>query len=228
VTTPRAFNPLDTENLGRAVAEALLESDAIPLVSLTPFTGAGIYAIYYHGEYALYEPISSQNRDGRFERPIYVGKAIPAGGRKGSASQTGPGRVLYNRVLEHADSITATKNLKIEEFQCRLLIVEDIWIPLAETLLIAMFSPVWNKLIDGFGNHDPGKGRYEGMRPRWDVLHPGRGWAEKCKERKESAEQIEAEVKAWLAAAVVPAKPMVFDSGQLLEELKNFELPKKK
>ena len=33
---------------------------------------------------------------------------------------------------------------------------------------------LWNSLVDGFGNHDPGAGRYKGLRPRWDVLHPGR------------------------------------------------------
>ncbi len=31
-----------------------------------------------------------------------------------------------------------------------------------------------NKIIDGFGNHDPGKGRYNQLRSRWDKLHPGR------------------------------------------------------
>ena len=49
----------------------------------------------------------------------------------------------------------------------------------ANSLLIAKFAPVWNTIIDGFGNHDPGRGRYEGMRPRWDVLHPGRQFSEK-------------------------------------------------
>jgi len=35
-------------------------------------------------------------------------------------------------------------------------------------------------LIDGFGNHDPGKGRYEQAKSDWDVCHPGRSWADKC------------------------------------------------
>jgi len=30
---------------------------------------------------------------------------------------------------------------------------------------------VWNVVIDGFGNHDPGAGRYNGERTRWDTLH---------------------------------------------------------
>nr|WP_296905928.1 Eco29kI family restriction endonuclease [Polaromonas sp.] len=30
-------------------------------------------------------------------------------------------------------------------------------------LLIANFAPIWNTLIDGFGNYDPGNGRYRRM-----------------------------------------------------------------
>jgi len=57
--------------------------------------------------------------------------------------------------------------------------VEDIWIPLGENLLIAMFHPVWNRVLDGFGNHDPGERRKNQRRSPWDVLHPGRPWANK-------------------------------------------------
>jgi hypothetical protein len=100
------------------------------------------------------------------------------------------GRWLFNRLKEHAESVSLVENLNVADFYCRFLVVEDIWIPLGESLLIAKFTPVWNRMIDGFGNHDPGAGRYAGMRPRWDVLHPGRGWAFKCAERPESAELI--------------------------------------
>jgi hypothetical protein len=27
-------------------------------------------------------------------------------------------------------------------------------------MLIKMFNPLWNKVLDGFGNHDPEKGHY--------------------------------------------------------------------
>lgn len=73
---------------------------------------------------------------------------------------------------------------------------------LAELLLIARFAPIWNNLIDGFGNHDPGSGRYNGMRPRWDVIHPGRVWAAKCKARNETAKQITREVEAYLTVGL--------------------------
>ena len=70
------------------------------------------------------------------------------------------------------------------------LIVDDIWIPLGESLLIGMFDPVWNKVIDGFGNHDPKKGRYNPQRPPRDVLHPGRPWTEKLRPNPKSADHL--------------------------------------
>jgi hypothetical protein len=67
----------------------------------------------------------------------------------------------------------------LEDFQCRFLVVDDIWIPLAESMLIEIFRPAWNMVIDGFGIHAPGKGRYGQQRSVWDSLHPGRSWAER-------------------------------------------------
>lgn len=106
---------------------------------------------------------------------------------------------MHRRLKEHAESIQATASLDVNDFVCRYLTVDDIWIPLGEALLIAKFSPLWNLTIDGFGNHDPGKGRYKGMVPRWDVLHPGRSWAARCEPRAETAEQIADEAEARLA-----------------------------
>jgi len=202
------YNPLDRENLGRSVAEAMLEQLAQPLGSLKSFKGAGIYAIYYTGNFSAYAPLAIQNRDGKFTRPIYVGKAVPSGARKGDSGSS-KGTPLYGRIKQHADSIREAKNLKIEDFYCRFLVVDDIWIPLGESLLIARFSPLWNRLLDGFGNHNPGKGRVDGMRPRWDVLHPGRPWAPKYKERPETADQIAADVVAYLAAMPEPSPHML-------------------
>lgn len=191
------YNPLDKTNLGASVAEALLARPLMPLSGLNPFQGAGVYALYYHGKFPAYKNIRS-GTDGR-EIPIYVGKAVPAGARKGEFGlDQKPGNVLYKRLKEHAESINATDNLQIEDLFCRYLVVDDIWIPLGEALVIARFSPLWNTLIDGFGNHDPGKGRYAGLRPRWDTLHPGRPWAMKCQGRSETQEQIQREVVAHL------------------------------
>jgi hypothetical protein len=197
------YNPLDTRNLGASVAEALLERVPQPLGEVQPFAGAGIYVIYYTGDLPIYAPITEANRKDQWRWPIYIGKAVPTGARK-AISTTSKGRPLFNRLSEHADSVTLAANLEIEDFYCRYLVVEDIWIPLGESLLIAKFKPIWNRLVDGFGNHDPGKGRYAGMRPRWDVLHPGRVWAEKCAPRIESAELIASEVESHLRTAPAP------------------------
>jgi hypothetical protein len=97
--------------------------------------------------------------------------------------------------------------LEIKDFTCRYLVVDEIWIPLGESLMIAKFSPLWNLVVEGFGNHDPGAGRYNGMRPRWDTMHPGRAWALKCKKREETATEIVREVGSYLATTTLPATP---------------------
>lgn len=192
------FNPLDKQRLGESVGQALLRQPAVPLGGIELFEGAGLYAIYYTGAFSGYESIAQHNRNEKFGAPIYVGKAVPKGARRGGDLQAPPGKVLSQRIKQHANSIAQVANLDIADFHCRYLIVDDIWIPLGESLLISAFSPLWNKLIDGFGNHDPGSGRHAGLRPRWDVLHPGRPWAEKCRKRDESAQQIDQEVRDYL------------------------------
>jgi hypothetical protein len=101
-------------------------------------------------------------------------------------------------LVQHARSVEEAENLAVADFHCRYLIVDDIWIPLGEALLIAKFDPLWNKLVDGFGNHDPGKGRHAGLRPRWDVIHPGRAWAKRCQPRDETDVQIIREAMDYL------------------------------
>ncbi|WP_250380992.1 Eco29kI family restriction endonuclease, partial [Escherichia coli] len=138
------FNPLDKQNLGASVAEALLSKDAHPLEELTSFQGAGIYAIYYTGDHPAYRQLAELNRDGQFRLPIYVGKAVPAGARMGLTNPDKVGNVLFRRLKEHAESIRAAENLSIEDFYCRFLVVDDIWIPLGESLVISRFKPIWN------------------------------------------------------------------------------------
>ena len=190
--TETPYNPLDKNNLGASVADALLERGKTSIEDIEQFIGAGIYAIYYSGDFASYNHIATN------EIPIYVGKAVPPGARKGDFGlNTDPGQALCKRLKEHSESIRQTSNIELRDFQCRYLVVDDIWIPLGEALLIAKFSPVWNKIIDGFGNHDPGKGRYQQLRSRWDTLHPGRSWAHKCQKREETVEQISNELLAY-------------------------------
>jgi Eco29kI restriction endonuclease len=187
----KAYNPLDKRNLGKSVADALLECPVHRLPPSEPFPGPGIYVIYYTGDYPAYRQIAERNWDDQFELPIYVGKAVPLGARKGGQGFDNPlGISLFRRLEKHAASIKSTINLHLEDFHCRYLVVDDIWIPLGESLLIEKFSPLWNRVIDGFGNNDPGKGRYQQMRSAWDTLHPGRPWATKCSEYHKSEAQL--------------------------------------
>jgi Eco29kI restriction endonuclease len=192
------FNPLDKLNLGLTVRDALLKR---PILSLPPkrFKGAGIYAFYSLDSFEPYRKLAKANRERNWAIPIYVGEAVPLGSRKGGYGLgEDPGDVLWRRLQEHSKSIEQAKNLKLEDFRCRYLVVEDIWIPLGENLLIEMFNPLWNRLLDGFGNHDPGKGRYNQMRSPWDVVHPGRLWADKCALNPKTAEKYIREIKTYI------------------------------
>lgn len=205
IETP--FNPLDKKNLGLSVADALVQRPRSPLPPADRFIGAGVYAIYYEGNFQFYKSLGARNRanDGQ-DIPIYVGKAVPAGARKGGFGlDVAPGAVLCNRLEEHAESINAAENLKLSDFFCRYLAVDDIWIPLGENLLIETFSPVWNRLIDGFGNHDPGKGRHQGKIPAWDVIHPGRSWAKRLQPGKD-IRSIEESLRKFFAESRLKPK----------------------
>lgn len=125
---------------------------------------------------------------------------MPAGARKGGFGLgISPGTVLFKGLVEHAGSVQATNNLNAADFYCRYLVVDDIWIPLAESLLIQIFSPIRNRVIDGFGNHDPGKGRANQQRSRWDMLHHGRAWTEKLRPNARSEREILENLAAFLA-----------------------------
>ena len=70
-----------------------------------------------------------------------------------------------------------------KDFMCRFVIFEHAgsdMIGTIEAALIKLNRPLWNSTLDGFGNHDPGKGRYQQARSDWDVIHPGREFALKC------------------------------------------------
>ena len=170
-----AYDPLNYENLARSVVNALLDATPVAMPPAAEFSGAGVYALYYTGGFPFYDRVASQE----CHTPIYVGKAVPVGGRKGESGSPGKGRgEVFRRLREHSRSLEQARNLRLGDFRCRYLVVVPVWINLAERFLIEHFQPVWNTIVDGFGNHDPGSGRRAMRRPRWDVVHPGRPWAE--------------------------------------------------
>jgi len=69
-----------------------------------------------------------------------------------------------------------------------------------EAELIRRYKPLWNTVVDGFGNHDPGKGRYNQAKSEWDVLHPGRPWAERLTGSAPSIETVIQNVKNYVSS----------------------------
>jgi len=188
------FDPLDYQTIAVTVATALLNNPTVSLPPTTSFPGAGVYVVYYGGKFAAYAPIS------KTEVPIYVGKAIPKGSRRGLGEiRNTPSPALFNRLRDHAESIEAATNLRLSDFTCRYLVVTPIWIEVAEALLIARFRPVWNSVVDGFGLHDPGSTRYTQKKSEWDTLHPGRLWESKMQPGK-SEDAIRAAIASHFAS----------------------------
>lgn len=204
---PRSYNPLDYASLSETLARELMSSDLMPLTAIEPFYGDGVYALFYHGDFPAYSELSDVNFDMPGTLPIYIGKAGPKTltGNDLDASvvdTAAAGKRLYERVAQdHRKSIDAAVNLEVSEFSCRLLVLNAIWVPLAESALIARYCPVWNNILSGFGNHAPGKGRAAGKISRWDVLHPGRG-RETETPASRTVEQIEAEVRSAISERV--------------------------
>ncbi len=188
-------NPFDrkkhlykNEAFTELVKDAVRFFNGTPVHSLLPpeiFLGTGVYALYYVGQNPLYKKYSALNRLA-YNYPIYVGKAVPKGWRQAriSGSALNQSRELNNRLREHSRNIVVGGGLSLEDFTCRFVIFEDEgsdMIGTIEAALIKLNRPLWNVAIDGFGNHDPGRGRYEQAKSDWDVIHPGRSWAERCK-----------------------------------------------
>lgn len=169
------------------VKDAVRFFNGTPVHTLPPpekFLGTGVYAIYYIGDNELYSEYAQLNRLS-YNFPIYVGKAVPKGWRQSriSDSESNQSNELFNRLKEHNRSIAAGNGLKVEDFMCRFVIFEDAGSDMISTIeasLIKLNRPLWNMNLDGFGNHDPGKGRYEQAKSDWDVIHSGRAWADKC------------------------------------------------
>ena len=119
--TELPYNPLDTRNLAANVAGALLEREPVAMPPPT-FRGAGIYAIYYTGCFEPYKVIAQANRQDNFSIPVYVGKAdvgkaVPAGARKGAPRPRAiSGHALANRLKQHAASIDQVNNLNLSDF----------------------------------------------------------------------------------------------------------------
>ena len=192
-----------------AVSQASDFFNKTPICKLLPsrFNGCGVYALYYVGDFELYEALARANKNACTE-PIYVGKAVPPGRRTGRTivSRTTRMTALYARLREHEESIRHANNLRTEDFRCRLMIMfdalTDLIVPV-ESALIREHSPLWNKWVSGFGIHVPGKGRSGQQPSEWDTLHPGRELAEGLTGAARNMDDIIAKVKDALKPSLL-------------------------
>jgi hypothetical protein len=162
--------------IGRLIGGELLQAKAIPLESIVPFYGSGVYALYYTGDHTAYRAIS------RTDCPIYVGAADPRDRKAKSPQEQGKG--LYARLSKHKENISrAKKSLRLCDFSCRYLVTESGWQGTVEEFLISLYRPIWNKetrICSGFGKHGDITRKELSA---WDVLHAGRGWTTDQKSR---------------------------------------------
>jgi Eco29kI restriction endonuclease len=201
ISTVVPFNPLEKRVLGASIAEVLLTTPLYPLSNAFPLRGPGVYAIYYSGtRFAPYAPLAQQNSGGKAVWPIYVGQALPSGGRRGIETASDD-TALRNRLSKHRLSIAAaTADFSVDDFSYRALVMDDAFIRLAETSLLVLYKPIWNNYVDGFGNNPQGSGRDASKRSRWDTLHGGRSQAAVHADRGETREQLMAEITQELAS----------------------------
>ena len=69
-----------------------------------------------------------------------------------------PGELFFHQLVFWVVRWVSENLFKMKLFYINIIALFSA--SLGESLLIAKFAPIWNKLIDGFGNHDPDKGRY--------------------------------------------------------------------
>ena len=180
----------------KEAVEFLTQTPVHFLPPATDFAGVGVYVLYYLGSFDHYSHIAYQNQQD-CRQPIYIGKAVPAGWRTARTAHTDQDKALYQRLQEHARSIASVENLEVHNFRCRFMILNGVEMDLisaVESELIRTYTPLWNTVVDGFGNHDPGKGRYNQARSEWDVLHRGRSWADRLTGTAPELEDIIAKI----------------------------------
>ena len=165
----------------------MIAQPRIKLAEIVPEYGAGVYALYYTGDHPLYASVS------RTETPVYVGKADPARGAGNDVRSHGD--TLTRRLLDHRRQIRMAEAhavaqpdllvsagahpLIVQDFECRKLVCAAGVQLTAEGRLIGLFRPLWNSEFDvAYGVSKHGDRQRKHPKSPWDVLHPGRPWAD--------------------------------------------------
>ncbi|GFE50386.1 hypothetical protein So717_21390 [Roseobacter cerasinus] len=191
------FDPSNPNYMGRFTAAALLIQPRHPLAEVEKFYGAGVYALYYKGDFPAYEKISGK------ETPLYTGKADPKIAH--AENPTEQGESLSRRINEHRKSIELVSGeggISLDDFEVRYLVTASGFQVTAENFLINYFKPIWNKetkICFGIGKHGDDANTRKNKKSPWDTLHPGRKWALASEEMKTPAE-IAADISDHLDA----------------------------
>jgi hypothetical protein len=154
------FRPPPFKGLVDLAIEFFAHTPLHPLPPPNKFAGQGVYGLYYIGNFEPYRRLAESNLVAcRF--PIYIGKAVRPGRRKGIIATEAETNDLFKRLREHTKSIRQAVNIEAHDFRCRFMLlndtVGDLIVPV-ESELIRIHKALWNMFIDGFGNHDPAKG----------------------------------------------------------------------
>ncbi|MGB5217507.1 MAG: Eco29kI family restriction endonuclease [Smithella sp.] len=172
----------------------------------TPFYGAGVYAIYYHGKTEKsYIPLSCT------ETPIYVGKADPRNPQAETVEEQG--QALYSCLKEHSKNMVKA-NLALADFYYRAAPIQTGMQSAVEDFMIRLFRPIWNKEIKicfGLGKHGDSATTRANKRSPWDTMHPGRKWAADTKADQMKRHEIEAKItEHFKNHPVIPNKDKLF------------------
>jgi Eco29kI restriction endonuclease len=209
------FDPSNPKIIGRFTALALVAQARHLLAEVASFYGSGVYAIYYKGSFEPYAPISGT------ETPIYVGQASPE--TPNARTPIEQGAKLSSRLNEHRRNIEkASSTLRIDDFECRMLVVQSGWETAAEDYLIRLFRPIWNKetkILYGLGKHGDSAETRTNKRSPWDTLHPARVWAAPTVEDARSPGEIHEDLRQHFVGARVFAN-MSEVLGEFLDGLR--------
>ncbi|MGX1614790.1 Eco29kI family restriction endonuclease [Micromonospora chalcea] len=201
IPTPTRFNPLDPDEIGRSLREKI-DSQEVKSFPLPEFRGAGLYALYWAGNFPLYERLKNTHV------PLYVGKAEAGSSRYGYAPDYEESK-LWDRILKHSKSIqevegSSDANIRLSDFRVRYLPLDDAWIVLGERALLRQYRPVlWNSFLDGFGSNPPGAAR-KNARSSWDTIHPGRARAGQLPHRQYTRDEMLQGVERAIEISLMP------------------------
>ncbi len=210
------FDPLHYDNIGEMIRLRLVGRELLALGDAAQANGAGIYALYYFGDFEHYSPLVPRDLGGEM-KPIYVGKAIPRGGRKGLKDFSAPDErenALSRRLDLHKKKLMGVEGLLLEDFRFRYLPLTPAWIGLGENAMIRKFRPLWNVAVDGFGNNALGAGRLKQSASSWNVLHPTTDPTKKPGTAKITREAVLERVREYFANPATFAASVEIDKAE--------------